>query len=90
MLCLYFFKQFQKRSAYPEEMLDANMAWDDFKLAYIAGLPGGTDMILVPERKRGTGYHFSRLQKRFGLQAMLSDYSKVGYPSLPFFTISAC
>ena len=74
-LCLYFFKQFQKRCAYPEEMLDANLASDDSKLEYIAGLPGGTDMILDLNEK-GAQVTVSRLQKRFGLQDMLSDYSK--------------
>lgn len=74
-LCLYFFKQFQKRCAYPEEILDANLASDDSKLAYIAGLPGGTDMILDLNEK-GSQVAVSRLQKRFGLQDMLSDDSK--------------
>jgi Predicted AAA-ATPase len=74
-LCLYFFKQFQKRCAYPEEMLDANLASDDSKLEYIAGLPGGTDMILDLNEK-GSQITVSRLQKRFGLHDMLSDYSK--------------
>jgi hypothetical protein len=72
---LYFFKQFQKRCAYPEEMLDANLASDDSKLEYIAGLPGGTDMILDLNEK-GSQVTVSRLQKRFGLHDMLSDYSK--------------
>jgi hypothetical protein len=74
-ICLYFFKQFQKRCAYPEEMLDANLASDDSKLEYITGLPGGTDMILDLNEK-GAQVNVSRLQKRFGLQDMLSDYSK--------------
>jgi hypothetical protein len=75
MLCLCFFKQFQKRCTYPEEMLDANLASDDAKLAYIAGLPGGADMIYDLTEK-GSLVTVSRLQKRFGLQDMLSDYSK--------------
>ena len=38
-LCLYFFKQFQKRCAYPNDMLDANLAVDDSKLEYTVNLP---------------------------------------------------
>ena len=44
-LCLYFFKQFQKRCAYPSKMLDANLAVDDSKLEYVTGIPGGRELI---------------------------------------------
>jgi hypothetical protein len=74
-LCLYFFKQFQKQCAYPDDMLDANLASDDAKLEYIAGLPGGRKLIvhLVEKQARVV---VPRLQKRFGLRDMLSDHSK--------------
>jgi hypothetical protein len=74
-LCLYFFKQFQKQCAYPDDMLDANLASDDAKLEYIAGLPGGRELIvhLVEKQARVV---VPRLQKRFGLRDMLSDHSK--------------
>jgi len=74
-LCLYFFKQFQKRCRYPEEMLDANLASDDSKLEYIAGLSGGEEIIFHLAEK-GSQIHISRMQKRFGLRDMLSDHSK--------------
>ena len=74
-LCLYFFKQFQKRCTYPDEMLDANLASDDAKLEYIAGLPGGRELI-VDLVEKGAQVIVPRLQKRFGLRDMLSDHSK--------------
>ena len=67
-LCLYFFDEFQHHGAYPEEMLDA-------KLEYIAGLPGGRQLIVDLVDKE-TPVVISRLQKRFGLRDMLSDHSK--------------
>ena len=74
-LCLYFFKQFQKRCRYPEEMLDANLASDDSKLEYITGLSGGEEIIFRLAEK-GAQIHIPRMQKRFGLRNMLSDHSK--------------
>jgi hypothetical protein len=45
-LALYFFKHFQRTCGYPENMLDSNLAMDRGKIAYIASLPGGGQMIL--------------------------------------------
>jgi hypothetical protein len=56
-------------------MLDANLASDDAKLEYIAGLPGGRQLIVDLVDKE-TPVVISRLQKRFGLRDMLSDHSK--------------
>jgi hypothetical protein len=74
-LCLYFFKQFQKRCAYPDEMLDANLAVDDSKLEYTANLPGGRDMVFTLT-ERNASVTAPRVIKRFGLSEMLSDHSK--------------
>jgi len=74
-LCLYFFKHFQKRCAYPEDMLDANLAMDESKLEYTAALPGGRSMIM-DLADRETRLAVPRLSKRFGLREMLSDSSK--------------
>jgi hypothetical protein len=74
-LCLYFFKQFQKRCAYPNEMLDANLAVDDSKLEYTANLPGGRDMVFTLS-EREASIAVLRVSSRFGLREMLSDHSK--------------
>jgi hypothetical protein len=74
-LCLYFFKQFQKRCAYPNDMLDANLAVDDSKLEYTANLPGGRDMVFTLS-EREASIAVLRVSSRFGLSEMLSDHSK--------------
>ena len=74
-LCLYFFKQFQKRCAYPDEMLDANLAVDDSKLEYTANLPGGRGMVFALA-EREASIAVLRVSSRFGLNEMLSDHSK--------------
>ena len=74
-LCLYFFKQFQKRCEYPRKMLDANLAVDDAKLEYVAEIPGGRDLILSLVEK-GWNLAMQDIADRFGLLDMLSDQSK--------------
>jgi len=74
-LCLYFFKQFQKRCAYPRKMLDANLAVDYSKLEYVAGIPGGRELILSLIQK-GSEITVLDIEDRFGLSEMLSDHSK--------------
>jgi len=74
-LCLYFFKQFQKRCAYPNEMLDANLAVDDSKLEYTANLPGGRDMVFALA-EREASIAVLKVSSRFGLSEMFSDHSK--------------
>jgi hypothetical protein len=44
-LALYFWRYFQKSCHSPEKMLDSNLAMDQNKLAYIASLPLGSDVI---------------------------------------------
>jgi hypothetical protein len=73
-LCLYFFKQFQKRCAYPSKMLDANLAVDDSKLEYVARIPGGRELILSLMQK-GSEVTVLDIKDRFGLGEMLSDHS---------------
>jgi len=74
-LCLYFFKQFQKRREYPRKMLDANLSVDDSKLEYVAGMPGGRELILSLVEK-GRDIVVPDIEDRFGLSAMLSRQSK--------------
>jgi len=74
-LCLYFFKQFQKRCAYPGKMLDANLAVDDSKLEYVAGIPGGRELILSL-MQMGSEVPVLDIKDRFGLSEMISDHSR--------------
>ena len=74
-LCLYFFKQFQKRCAYPSKMLDANLAVDDSKLEYVARIPGGRELILSLMQK-WREVTVLDIKDRFGLSEMLSDHSR--------------
>ncbi|MBK5968348.1 MULTISPECIES: AAA family ATPase [Thiorhodovibrio] len=70
-LSLYFFKALATQGKYPRQLLDENMAMDRNKLAYIAALPHGEDLliealsgddrVLVPE-----------LVQRFGVADVLA------------------
>ena len=74
-LCLYFFKQFEKRCSYPREMLDDNLAMDESKLEYIARIPRGRDLLMsLMEDKQQIAA--SRISKRFGIREMLTDKSR--------------
>jgi len=70
-LVLYFLKYFQKRCAYPRQMLDANLALDRAKLAYVAGLPNGGQLILEALEGEGETLDISELADRFGVEDML-------------------
>jgi hypothetical protein len=41
-----FMKHFQRTCQYPERMLDSNLAMDRNRLAYVARLPDGPQLIL--------------------------------------------
>jgi hypothetical protein len=74
-LCLYFFKQFQKRCAYPRKMLDANLSVDQSKLEYVCLLPGGRELV-TSLANTGQKVAVTDIVDRFGLSEMLSDDSK--------------
>jgi hypothetical protein len=44
-LALYFFKAWQRKCSYPEQMLDSNLSMDKNRLDYIASLPHGNALI---------------------------------------------
>ncbi|MBK9232204.1 MAG: AAA family ATPase [Anaerolineae bacterium] len=69
-LALYFFKHFQRACGYPENMLDSNLAMDRGKIAYIASLPGGGQLILDAVNGAPT-LAVSALADRFGVEDML-------------------
>ena len=70
-MALYFFKHFQRTCSYPENMLDSNLAMDRGKIAYIASLPGGGQVIL--DAVNGAPVlAVSALADRFGVEDMLT------------------
>ncbi|MBN1874246.1 MAG: AAA family ATPase [Anaerolineae bacterium] len=76
-LALYFWEHLQKRQSFPEEMLDENLAMDRSKLAYIAGLPKGEQLIWDALDQR-QALSIQRLANRFGVREVLhtpKDYT---------------
>lgn len=74
-LALYFLKQFQKGGEYPREMLDTNLATDEAKLAFVAGLPRGHQLLLDITRE-AEPLSVTGISHRFGITEMLDDASK--------------
>ncbi|WDN90071.1 hypothetical protein BuS5_03041 [Desulfosarcina sp. BuS5] len=74
-LCLYFFKQFEKRCSYPRKILDSNLAVDEAKLEYIAQIPRGRDLLMNLVQK-DQDVVISDIEDRFGLKDMLTDKSR--------------
>ncbi|MCD6224780.1 MAG: AAA family ATPase [Deltaproteobacteria bacterium] len=74
-LCLYFFKQFEKSCKYPRKMLDSNLAVDESKLEYIAGIFRGRDLLMSLVQK-DQGVVISDIEDRFGIKEMLTDKSR--------------
>ena len=70
-LSLYFLKALQTEGAYPEEMLDENLAMDRSKLRYIAELPHGED-VLAQALNGEAGLFIPRLAKRFSVADVLT------------------
>lgn len=44
-LCFYFLRHYQRECSPPRQLLDGNLAMDAGRIRYIAGLPGGADVI---------------------------------------------
>ncbi|MFO7639963.1 MAG: AAA family ATPase [Candidatus Competibacteraceae bacterium] len=70
-LSLYFLKHLHTKGAYPEELLDENLAMDRSKLAYIAHLPHGED-VLIQALNGEEGLVVPRLARRFGVADVLT------------------
>ncbi|MEZ4869042.1 MAG: AAA family ATPase [Caldilineaceae bacterium] len=69
-LVFYFLKYFQRRSHYPREMLDNNLAPDYHKLVYISTHPQGEQLLLDAVSDVQT-VSVTSLSERFGMAAML-------------------
>ncbi len=70
-LALYFLDHFQQRCQPPSNMLDSNLAMDRGKLSYIAGLPGGAEMI-VDALNDEADLAVPVLADRFGVEDVLT------------------
>jgi hypothetical protein len=70
-LALYYFDHFQRHCEAPRAMLDSNFASDRAKIAYVAGLPDGRELILdAVEEDAAIGVR--QLEDRFGVAEMLA------------------
>jgi hypothetical protein len=70
-LTLYFLKQLQENSSYPEFMLDENLSMDRNKLVYISKLPHGEE-VLIKALSGGDSVVIPQLARRFGVEDMLT------------------
>ena len=69
-LSLYFLKTLESEGRYPPRMLDENLAMDRGKLAYIAELPHGEDLI-AQALDGESGFVIPQLAQRFGVADVL-------------------
>ena len=77
-LVLYFMQEFQERCAYPEEMLDSNLAMDRNRLTYVSQLSGGGQLIL--DAVAGDPpVSVDRLADRFGVEDMLREDKETNF-----------
>jgi hypothetical protein len=72
-LALYFLDQFQQDCRPPSNLLDRNLAMDDGKLSYIAGLPGGGNMIVAALHDEADTLNVPELADRFGVRDVLAS-----------------
>ena len=70
-LALYFMQEFQQNCRNPSHMLDSNLAMDRGKLAYIASLPDGGQVLLDAVQEEPP-LALSVLADRFGVEDMLT------------------
>lgn len=70
-LALYYFDHFRRHCAAPRAMLDGNFASDRAKIAYVAGLPGGQELILEALEEEAA-ISIRQLEDRFGVAEMLA------------------
>ncbi len=70
-LALYFFKNWQRDCRYPRQMLDSNLAMDRAKIAYIARLPHG-EQVILDALSEERPLRLSALSDRFGVEEMLT------------------
>jgi hypothetical protein len=69
-LTFYFLKYLQTHCAYPQDMLDANLATDRQKIAYVSQIPHGDEVIMTALHETEP-LTVSTLSQRFGVQHIL-------------------
>ena len=74
-LAIYFLEELYRRCKYPREMLDSNLAADEAKLRYVSSITKGRQFLLDLV-KDDNSTAISKLEKRFGINEMLSAKSK--------------
>ena len=70
-LCLYFLNALRRQGHYPRRILDENLAMDRGKLAYVAALPHGEDL-LVAALAGDDRVVIPELARRFGVEDVLA------------------
>ena len=77
-LALYFLEEFQRECAYPDRVLDSNLAMDRGKMHYIARLPQGRELIFgaLTETEPVTIFE---LADRFGVEDMRHGRKDTGF-----------
>jgi hypothetical protein len=70
-LALYFLDHLQRLGQAPPDMLDENLAMDRGKLSYVAGLPGGAEVI-VKALEDDADLSVPQLAHRFGVEDVLT------------------
>jgi hypothetical protein len=68
-LCFYFLQHLKELCTYPRKILDANLAPDAEKLAFIKSMPGGDDILW--QLIEGKNILLSEIHDDFGLKHML-------------------
>jgi hypothetical protein len=68
-LCFYFLQHLKELCTYPRKILDANLAPDAEKLAFIKGMPGGDDVLW--QLIEGENILIPEMHDDFGLKQML-------------------
>ncbi|MDM8529680.1 AAA family ATPase [Anaerolineales bacterium HSG25] len=84
-LALYFLRHFQRYCKYPRRLLDTNLAMDGNKIAYIAQLPQGEQVVSQALDEKEPLIIFE-LADRFNLQEMLQqDHDRTFMLSLLYY-----
>jgi len=68
-LCFYFLQHLKELCTYPGKILDANLAPDAEKLAFIKSMPGGDDVLW--QLIEGKNVQIPEIHDNFGLKQML-------------------
>jgi len=77
-LALYFWKDLQRRCAYPDEMLDNNLAMDRTRIVYVSQL-GGAEQLVLQALNEQEPLTVTTLAQRFGIAEVLAGDKSIEY-----------